>query len=83
MARLETGVVKCDDDWEGVFIRGDNALMGFAPALEHLLDQVYVDEETEIMTRIHIHACQDLLNLLKMCDARTEPKVQHVQRVIG
>ena len=23
--RLETGYVRCPDDWEGVFIRGDNA----------------------------------------------------------
>lgn len=25
MSRIETGVVQFDDDWPGVFIRGDNA----------------------------------------------------------
>lgn len=24
MSRLRTGVVQCEDDWPGVFIRGDN-----------------------------------------------------------
>lgn len=31
--RPETGPMKFGDDWTGVFIRGDNALMYYAPAL--------------------------------------------------
>jgi hypothetical protein len=36
--RIETGPLQCGDDWPGVFIRGDNALMGYAPALDRLLN---------------------------------------------
>lgn len=37
MSRPETGPMKFGDDWTGVFIRGDEALMGYAPALERAL----------------------------------------------
>ena len=35
--RAETGPMQFEDDWTGVFIRGDNALMLYAPALRRLL----------------------------------------------
>lgn len=38
MTRLETGPVRRDDDWTGLFIRGDNALMALAPALRALIE---------------------------------------------
>ena len=37
MSRVETGPLQIDDDWPGVFIRGDNALMGYVPALDVLI----------------------------------------------
>lgn len=37
--RAETGPMKFGDDWTGVFIRGDNALMGMLPAIEWALEQ--------------------------------------------
>ena len=35
--RVESGPIAFGDDWPGVFIRGDHALMNYAPALERLL----------------------------------------------
>ena len=31
--RPETGPMQFGDDWPGVFIRGDNALLGYLPAV--------------------------------------------------
>jgi len=36
MKRLETGKIKCDDDWSGIFIRGDEAL-GHATSIDFTL----------------------------------------------
>lgn len=35
--RVETGPVQFGEDWPGVFIRGDNALMGYLPSLASLV----------------------------------------------
>jgi len=35
--RLETGVVQCDDDWPGIFIRGDDAVR-MAHCIETVLE---------------------------------------------
>src|SRR5258708_6381349 len=40
MSRPETGVMQFGDDWPGVFIRGDNALLGYAPHLRVILDML-------------------------------------------
>lgn len=37
--RVETGPVAFGDDWPGVFIRGDNALLGFVPPLLRAIKQ--------------------------------------------
>ena len=36
--RVETGPLQINDDWPGIFIRGDSALMAFAPALSAVLE---------------------------------------------
>lgn len=36
--------MKFGDDWDGVFIRGDNALMYYAPALEAVLERANWDD---------------------------------------
>lgn len=54
--RPETGALQVNDDWPGVFIRGDNAIMGYAPALEALLE----GRASAIDTMM----CQSLLRLL-------------------
>ena len=59
--RLETGIVQCDDDWPGVFIRGDSAL-GYALGIEnalHLIDQETQDNNAIMLC--DIHSLQSLL----------------------
>lgn len=73
-ARIETGVVQIDDDWPGVFIRGDNALMGYAPALKSILDGNHEDG-------ISMGILKDLYNLLMSAKASTSPKnIQYISR---
>lgn len=69
MARLETGPVRCADDWTGIFIRGDNALMAFAPALRAL-----IEGRANQMQKAR---CQSLLNLLNSAaeDEGREPQL--------
>ena len=62
--RVETGVVQIGDDWPGVFIRGDNALMRYAPALEALLTG-----QQDLISRT---GCESLLRLLRSCEAGEE-----------
>lgn len=38
MKRIETGALQINDDWPGVFIRGDSALMAYVPALSLVLE---------------------------------------------
>lgn len=35
--RLETGVLRAEGDWPGVFIRGKDAVLAYAPHLEAVL----------------------------------------------
>lgn len=72
MKRLETGIVQDGDDWPAVFIRGDSALMGYAPALEAVLKGKAGPVQETIVS--------GLLNLLKRCDARTAADVQKFSR---
>jgi hypothetical protein len=41
--RAETGPMQFGDDWRGVFIRGDNALMGYLPMLYRLKQKSNLD----------------------------------------
>jgi hypothetical protein len=49
------------DDWPGVFIRGDNALMGYAPAVYKAMQ---VLPESEWLVRAQLSG---LLETLKSC----------------
>lgn len=64
--RVETGPVQFDDDWPGVFIRGDNAL-GFAQSLEAMLNS------HPSLNFVHVAVCQGLLKTLKSCHVRDNP----------
>ncbi len=61
--RIETGVIKFDDDWPGVFIRGDDAF-AFAMALEGLVKEMTGSDSFGFETRI----IDGLLQLLKQSD---------------
>lgn len=71
--RVETGAVEFEypedaedpKDWPGVFIRGDNALMLYAPALEHILTKVTLDDS--ILDTMHMNTCKGLIDLLREC----------------
>jgi hypothetical protein len=62
--RPETGPMQFGDDWPGLFIRGDNALMGFAPAVYRAIQTL---PESEWMTRAQLSG---LLETLKSCAAQ-------------
>jgi len=72
MSRAETGVMTFDDDWFGVFIRGDNALMYYAPAIE----QALLYAEDDFLTQM---ALKSLLNLLQSADQRTNINAQRMK----
>lgn len=60
--RIETGVLRFNDDYPGVFIRGDNALIHYAYQIrQYLANPDY--ESGKI-------ALENLLSLLESCDAR-------------
>ena len=76
MARLETGVTQAEDDWPGIFIRGDNAL-ALACSLAVVIEASHTDTITKGNAR-------RLLKLLRSCDARRDetelgPAVQFVR----
>ena len=58
-SRVETGAVQFGDDWPGVFIRGDNALMAFAPALRAILK----GEDNELDRML----AENLVRILETC----------------
>lgn len=76
-SRVETGALEIeyigDDvqdgyevDWPGTFIRGDDALMRYAPALTHLLSCVNIEDENFI-DKMRFSECESLLELLQEC----------------
>lgn len=55
--RPETGPMEFDDDWRGIFVRGDEALMGILPFLVMLKDRL---EEKDTMLNFQLDAMIDL-----------------------
>lgn len=69
-SRIETGKLQIGDDWPGVFIRGDSALMGCAPALRALLS----GNECVLQRAL----CDGPLNLLESANAHNETEAQKI-----
>lgn len=68
--RIETGCIQFGDDWPGIFIRGDNALMGFVPALRAAL------MDAPDPWGLRKAELESLLKLLESCRAdRAKPRV--------
>lgn len=66
--RVETGPVAFGDDWPGVFIRGDNALIGYAPALSRVLgDLEQPDLRSAAGKAFDLMEMRSLLELLRSC----------------
>lgn len=62
--RPETGPMQFGDDWPGVFIRGDNALMGFVPVLRVASERLSAEGEIDVFALMRL---QELLVLLQSC----------------
>lgn len=72
--RVETGPLQIGDDWPGVFIRGDNALMGFAPSLQALIKGE--------ATPINVMMCENLLKTLMSANAHTgKPEILNAETI--
>lgn len=66
--RIETGAVQFDDDWHGIFIRGDNAMF-YSLIVKQAVEQLKKDKSYSIIDRIQLEALADLLH---QCDERIE-----------
>jgi hypothetical protein len=58
--RPETGPMQFDDDWRGIFIRGDSALMGYLPMLQILRDKL-PPEDKDLLLSLGLDGLIDLL----------------------
>lgn len=75
--RPETGVMQFEDDWPGVFIRGDNAI---AIAL-HLGAVLRCIDAGLAVPAVYLARIKSLLALLDSCDARNKPQAQRARLV--
>lgn len=74
--RVENGKVQIGDDWPGIFIRGDTALMGFAPALEEAI-RVSKDQ----LGVIEVSMLRSLLRILRSADAGNKMPAVKLEKV--
>ena len=75
--RAETGVLKFEDDWPGIFLRGDTA-MATAFWLEQVIHKA---EAGQVLSDIDQRRMRGLLNLLYSCDQRQKPVCQEAQLI--
>jgi hypothetical protein len=62
--RVETGTLQINEDWPGVFIRGDNALF-YAMQLSRVLDQMKSSDE--LIDIVEISSLKSLVDTLRSC----------------
>lgn len=72
--RIETGPVQINDDWPGIFIRGDNAMF-YGMALKTLLHML--KDETDIGRSLAISPLYGLVELLASCNINNLKKDTH------
>jgi hypothetical protein len=73
--RAETGTMKFEGDWRGVFIRGDNAF-GYAMNIKMMLEH----PESTMRQEIGRVSMEGLLELLLSSDERSDdPATQHMK----
>lgn len=66
--RVETGPIQFGDDWPGVFIRGDNALV-----YAHILEQLLYVANPDRLRQLSIGApMAELIRTLRSCDAKAQ-----------
>jgi hypothetical protein len=74
MNRAETGVMQFEDDWPGVFIRGDEAL-GYSLSLRQIIEHQCKIHGDCGMAAQWLKLSQ-LQELLASCNARNNPQTQ-------
>ena len=65
--RIETGVLKINDDWCGVFIRGDDAF-AYSHVISSILDKMETNGIEDVITKGY------LFSLLKLLQDSNESK---------
>lgn len=69
--RPETGPMQFDEDWCGIFIRGDNALMSYVPLLKKLRNKTNLEDD--VFAEMELN---DLINILESANQFQEKSVQ-------
>ena len=77
MSRLETGVVRCDGDWPGIFIRGDEAF-GKCADLAFIAAVLAGEISHERGKDNALLAIKRLQKLLKSCKVPVDGNVQEI-----
>lgn len=80
MKRLETGVVRLEDDWPGIFIRGDNAF-GYSIDLKAIERFLSSESNLPISVRMGVSALKSVIKLLDSCNLANHPaNIQEVKQ---
>lgn len=61
--RVETGALKINDDWTGIFIRGDCGLH-YGLALDHIYNTLLKEDKNDSIDAFSILAMKSLIDLL-------------------
>lgn len=78
MARLETGVVQCGDDWPGIFIRGDDAFF-LLQSITHVLAAM-PSEPTDFYTALSAKHLESFAKMLGLSNVHGEG--HHVEQTV-
>lgn len=62
--RVETGALQFNEDWPGIYIRGDNAAF-YAMQLRHLIR--YVEKNADHIDFYALNTAKSLVDLLSSC----------------
>lgn len=78
--RVETGVVQFEDDWPGIFIRGDDCF-AYAMALDTVIKRYKVDAE-HFEDRFAYNALKDLMDLLQSSTVKKDEPYPSIQMIV-
>jgi len=75
VGRLESGVVRINEDWSGVFIRGDSAF-GAASAFREFL-KIVKKEAPQVLKNFYVPQFSWIFELFEDCDVRKHKDAIH------
>lgn len=75
--RPETGLMQFENDWRGVFIRGDSALMRYLPMLQILRTNLS-KEDKEVLSSIGL---DDLIDLLSSANHHSNDETVQMMKI--